>query len=242
LAGINLTETGSEILKSAQRLLSINDKIILECGSQTGLQIVRLGVPNLFAKSVLPKIVEEIRQKAPRAQLQICCDNSPNVLAHAALGYLDIAFAYGEAQDMADALGSWVEEIGWVRASGFAAPDGSGAAHQLSQRASGRSDRHRCAQAQQAALSNRVLGGRFRARFRGRAAGLGYLPLTRRLVPPILVIEEDTLPPLGNFMVGIFVREGFQRDGCATARGRFDGCRPSGGVRHRSGARLTSHF
>ncbi|MGZ3351631.1 MAG: LysR family transcriptional regulator, partial [Xanthobacteraceae bacterium] len=32
LAGINLTETGSEILKSAQRLLSINDKIILECG------------------------------------------------------------------------------------------------------------------------------------------------------------------------------------------------------------------
>lgn len=124
LAGINLTETGSEILKSAQRLLSINDKIILECGSQTGLQIVRLGVPNLFAKSVLPKIVEEIRQKAPRAQLQICCDNSPNVLRMLRLGYLDIAFAYGEAQDMADAMGSWVEEIGWVRASSFAAsPD-----------------------------------------------------------------------------------------------------------------------
>ncbi|MGZ3321041.1 MAG: LysR family transcriptional regulator [Xanthobacteraceae bacterium] len=209
LAGINLTETGSEILKSAQRLLSINDKIILECGSQTGLQIVRLGVPNLFAKSVLPKIVQEIRQKAPRAQLQICCDNSPNVLRMLRLGYLDIAFAYGEAQDMADALGSWVEEIGWVRASGFAAPDGPVPlisspnvlrVDQIATDALKRSKRP-----YQIVFSAVDFGARFAA----VAAGLGYLPLTRRLVPPNLVIEEDTLPPLGNFMVGIFVREDF---------------------------------
>ncbi len=209
LAGINLTETGSEILKSAQRLLSINDKIILECGSQTGLQIVRLGVPNLFAKSVLPKIVEEIRQKAPRAQLQICCDNSPNVLRMLRLGYLDIAFAYGEAQDMADALGSWVEEIGWVRASDFAAPDGpvplisSPNVLRVDQIATDALKRNK--RPYQIVFSAVDFGARFAA----VAAGLGYLPLTRRLVPPNLVIEEDTLPPLGNFMVGIFVREDF---------------------------------
>ena len=47
----------------------------------------------------------------------------------------------------------------------------------------------------------------FGARFAAVAAGLGYLPLTRRLVPPNLVIEEDTLRPLGDLMVGIFVRK-----------------------------------
>ena len=57
LAGINLTESGREILRSAQRLLSINDKIIFECGGELSLPIIRLGVPNLFARSVLPKIV-----------------------------------------------------------------------------------------------------------------------------------------------------------------------------------------
>jgi DNA-binding transcriptional LysR family regulator len=117
LAGVNLTEAGAEILKSAQQLLSINDRIIFESGEEAGLQIVRLGIPNLFAKSVLPKIVEEIKARYPKAQLQICCDNSPNVLRMLRMGYLDIAFAYGEANDMADAMGSWVEEIGWMRSS-----------------------------------------------------------------------------------------------------------------------------
>src|SRR5262249_35986935 len=72
LAGINLTESGLEILKSAQRLLSINDQIVFDSGNDLGLQIIRLGVPNLFARSVLPKIVAEIRSMAPHTQLQIC--------------------------------------------------------------------------------------------------------------------------------------------------------------------------
>ena len=210
LAGVNLTETGSEILRSAQQLLSINDKIIFEAGDQAGLQIVRLGIPNLFAKSVLPKIVEEIRARYPKAQLQVCCDNSPNVLRMLHMGYLDIAFAYGEASDMADAQGSWVEEIGWVRASNFtASPDAPVPlisspnvlrVDQIATDALKRSKRR-----YQIVFSAVDFGARFAA----VAAGLGYLPLTRRLVPPNLVIEEDTLPPLGDFMVGIFVRKDF---------------------------------
>ena len=165
----------------------------------------------MFAKSVLPKIVEEIRARYPKAQLQVCCDNSPNVLRMLRMGYLDIAFAYGEANDMADAMGSWVEEIGWVRASSFAAsPDRAGAAHPA---------RPTCYAVDQIATDALKRSKRryqivfsavdFGARFAAVAAGLGYLPLTRRLVPPNLVIEEHTLPPLGSFMVGIFVRKDF---------------------------------
>ena len=53
----------------------------------------------------------------------------------------------------------------------------------------------------------------FGARLAAVAAGLGYLPLTRRLVPPNFVIDDgdDTLPPLGSFKVGIFVRREFDK-------------------------------
>jgi DNA-binding transcriptional LysR family regulator len=214
LSGINLTESGLEILKSAQRLLSINDQIIFESGNDIGLQIIRLGVPNLFARSVLPKIVAEIRSMAPHTQLQICCDNSPNVLRMLRLGYLDIAFAYGDANDMADAMGSWVEDIGWVRASTLTVPPDDLVplisspnvlrVDQIATEALKRNNRR-----YQIVFSAVDFGARFAA----VAAGLGYMPLTRRLVPPHLVIETQALPPLGDFMVGIFVREEFKVSG-----------------------------
>jgi DNA-binding transcriptional LysR family regulator len=218
LSGINLTESGLEILKSAQRLLSINDQIIFESGNDIGLQIIRLGVPNLFARSVLPKIVQEIRTKTPNAQLQICCDNSPNVLRMLRLGYLDIAFAYGDANDMADAMGSWVEDIGWVRASNLTVPPDDPVplisspnvlrVDQIATEALKRNNRR-----YQIVFSAVDFGARFAA----VAAGLGYMPLTRRLVPPHLVIETQALPPLGDFMVGIFVREEFKVSGSLIA-------------------------
>jgi DNA-binding transcriptional LysR family regulator len=214
LSGINLTESGLEILKSAQRLLSINDQIVFESGNDIGLQIIRLGVPNLFARSVLPKIVAEIRSQAPSAQLQICCDNSPNVLRMLRLGYLDIAFAYGDANDMADAMGSWVEQIGWVRASNLVMPPDDAVplisspnvlrVDQIATEVLKRNNRR-----YQIVFSAVDFGARFAA----VAAGLGYMPLTRRLVPPNLVIEDHALPPLGDFMVGIFVREEFKVKG-----------------------------
>ena len=216
LSGINLTESGLEILKSAQRLLSINDQIVFESGNDIGLQIIRLGVPNLFARSVLPKIVEQIQSKAPNTQLQICCDNSPTVLRMQRLGYLDIVFAYGDADDMKDAMASWVEDIGWVRASSFKpAPDGPVPlisspnvlrVDQIATEALKRNNRR-----YQIVFSAADFGARFAA----VAAGLGYMPLTRRLVPTNLVFEEHALPPLGNFMVGIFVREEFKTKGIA---------------------------
>ena len=46
---INLTESGQEILRSAQRLLSINDKIIFECAASSPCRSFASATPNLFA-------------------------------------------------------------------------------------------------------------------------------------------------------------------------------------------------
>ena len=210
LSGITLTRDGSEILKSAQRMLSINDQIIFECGDDVGLHAIRVGVPSLFATNLLPDIVKEIRSKAPDAQVQICCDNSPNLLRIFRLGYLDIAFGYCDAKDAADAACFWTEDIGWVRAPDFAVhPDEPvpliGCPNVL------RVDQIAIEALKRSKRSYQVVFSAidFGARLAAVAAGLGYMPLTRRLVPPTFAIDDDTLPPLGSFKVGIFVRKEF---------------------------------
>jgi DNA-binding transcriptional LysR family regulator len=212
LSGITLTRGGLEILRSAQRMLSINDQIIFECGDDVGLRAIRVGVPSLFATNLLPEIVKEIRSKAPDAQLQICCDNSPNLLRIFRLGYLDIVFVYCDAKDAADAACCWTEEIGWMRAPDFTVRSDEpvplvGSPNVL------RVDQIAIEALKRSKRSYHVVFSAidFGARLAAVAAGLGYLPLTRRLVPPTLVIDDDTLPKLGSFKVGIFVRKEFDK-------------------------------
>jgi DNA-binding transcriptional LysR family regulator len=212
LSGITLTRDGLEILRSAQRMLSINDQIIFECGDDVGVRAIRVGVPSLLATNLLPGIVKEIRAKAPDAQLQICCDNSPYLLRIFRLGYLDIVFVYCDAKDAADAACVWTEEIGWVRAPDFAVdPDEPvplvGSPNVL------RVDQIAIEALKRSKRSYHVVFSAidFGARLAAVAAGLGYLPLTRRLIPPTFEIDDGTLPPLGSFKVGIFVRKEFDK-------------------------------
>jgi DNA-binding transcriptional LysR family regulator len=223
LSGINLTSGGAEVLKSAQQLLSINDQIVLQCGNEVGPLIVRLGVPNLYARNLLPGIVKKIRSCAPDVQMQIYCDNSPNLLRMQRLGYLDVAISYVDQKDIPDALCSWTEKIGWVRASN--APfEGIDPVPLISSPSVLQVDRvatealRRCKRRYRIAFSAADFGARFAA----VAAGLGYMPLSLRLMPPQLMVEEEALPELGHLMVGIFVRRGFEMKGLQSFVGALE--------------------
>jgi DNA-binding transcriptional LysR family regulator len=213
LSGINLTQSGTEVLKSAQRLLSINDQIVLQC-TEVGSSIIRLGVPNLFARNLLPEIVKQIRSSAPGVQMQICCDNSPNLLRMLRLGYLDVTISYADPKDLPDAQRSWGEKLGWVHAANLALGDAD-PVPLISSPSVLQVDRvatealKRCKRRYRIAFSAADFGARFAA----VAAGLGYMPLTQRLAPPELVVDEKALPALGHLMVGIFVRRGFEMKG-----------------------------
>jgi DNA-binding transcriptional LysR family regulator len=213
LSGINLTQSGTEVLKSAQRLLSINDQIVLQC-TDVGSSIIRLGMPNLFARNLLPEIVKQIRRSAPGVQMQIYCDNSPNLLRMLRLGYLDVTISYADPKDIPDALRSWGEELGWVHAANVALGDAD-PVPLISSPSVLEVDRvatealKRCKRRYRIAFSAADFGARFAA----VAAGLGYMPLTRRLAPSNLVVNEEALPALGHLMVGIFVRRGFEMKG-----------------------------
>src|SRR4051795_1385998 len=59
LSGVTLTECGREVLRHARRMLAVNDQIVSGGGLQSQAQVVRLGIPNLYAPTVLGRILEE---------------------------------------------------------------------------------------------------------------------------------------------------------------------------------------
>jgi len=59
LSGVTLTECGAEVLRYARRMLAINDQIVSGGGLQSHALVIRLGIPNLYAPTVLGRILEE---------------------------------------------------------------------------------------------------------------------------------------------------------------------------------------
>src|SRR6266850_547277 len=100
LSGVTLTVCGSEVLRQARRMLVINDQIVSSGGQQPNLQVIRLGIPNLFAQAKLKKIVTECRGKIGKSRLQIRCENSGSLLSSVRNGYLDLAFAMGDKEQL----------------------------------------------------------------------------------------------------------------------------------------------
>jgi DNA-binding transcriptional LysR family regulator len=202
----SLTERGLEVLKSARRLLSTNDQMLSQSRSGTDLQAVRVGIPNIFAGTLLPTIVNELRLRAPDMRPQICCDSSRGLLRSIRNGYLDLAFAFGEAVDMADADSSWPEEIVWTKA-----PELTWTRNLPVPLISSPNlyivDRLAAEALEKTKRPFRITYSAydFGARLAGAISGLGYLVNPRRLVPAALVIEGTSiLPSLPNLLIGIF--------------------------------------
>jgi DNA-binding transcriptional LysR family regulator len=208
LSGVNLTEAGEEVLRYARRILSINDQIVNYGGPQPQ-QVIRLGIPNLFASSKLRRILTECRDEKSNTRLQVCCDHSNGLLKSAQSGYLDLVFTLGEEAEMKHALTSWQEPLVWVRAREFKHPQGS-AVPLVSSPNVLLPDRMAMDALDRAGQRYEIVFTAFdmNARRAAVAAGLGYIPILRRLVPGDLQVEEaGVLPDLPSITLGIVGRE-----------------------------------
>jgi DNA-binding transcriptional LysR family regulator len=216
--GIGLTDRGSEVLKSARRMLSINDQILAASGAHTSTPVIRVGIPNIFAVEILHKLATNRTIRAANSILQICCDSSHTLLQKVREGYLDIACVIGDAPEIAEASGSWLEEFVWVRAP-EAMLDGSSAIPLIGSPHRGLSDR--IAMEALARVNRRceiifIAYDRI-ARHAAAAAGLGYLTMPRRVVPPTLVVEDPgRLPALRPINAGLITRDGVDPDELAS--------------------------
>src|SRR5215510_14403738 len=64
LSGVTLTECGTEVLRHARRMLSINDQIVSGAPHQQQSQVIRLGIPNLYTPNKLGQILTECATSA----------------------------------------------------------------------------------------------------------------------------------------------------------------------------------
>src|SRR5262249_4760573 len=115
LSGVSLTDAGTEVLRHARRILSINDQIVVGAGQQPNLHVVRIGIPNLYAPMILARILDACGGAAGQARVQVRCDHSSGLLRSIRAGYLDLVYALGFDDAMKDALATWSTDLVWMR-------------------------------------------------------------------------------------------------------------------------------
>jgi DNA-binding transcriptional LysR family regulator len=207
-SGINLTTRGEQALKSARRLLAINDELILACGTQHPLHGVRLGIPNISA-AALRMIVSAFQRETGHGRIKICCDHSLGLLESVRSGYLDLAFVFADKADMGNAVASWSEDLVWVRAPDLVLQPG-GVVPLISspnwllpdRRATEALDRAK----QPYEIVFSAFDGSSRLAAVGAAAGCMVIPRSH-VSPPLVIEDSGILPDVGTITAGIITRE-----------------------------------
>ena len=206
-------------------MLSINDQILAFSGAHTSTPVIRVGMPSVFAVDILQKLRTNRTICAANFILQISCDSSNNLLQRVRDGYLDIACVISDESEVEDAAISWHEAFAWTRAPA-AMLDGGPAIPLIGSSHRGLSDR---VAMEALAKANRRCEITFFAydriaRHAAAAAGMGYLAMPRRIVPPDLVIEDPgRLPPLRPVSAGFITRDGVDPDELAPLAEALEG-------------------
>jgi len=207
-SGMSLTMRGEQALKSARRLLAINDELVVACGTQNRLHGIRLGIPNISAEA-LRKIIGAFRRETGQGRIRICCDHSIGLLESIRSGYLDLAFVFADQAEMRDAVTSWSEELVWVRAPDLVLEPG-GVVPLISSPNWLVPDRRATEALDRTKRPYEIVFSAFDGSSRIAAVGaaVGCMAMPRSHVPPSLVIEDSgILPEVGSTTAGIIVRE-----------------------------------
>ncbi len=107
------TEAGEELLGYARQILRLNDEAVALLAGPTLSGHLRLGIPNEFAGSYLPRILGRFAREYPSLTLEVTCDLSNHLLARLQKHELDLAVAIHRTPVSA-ALDHWSEDLVWV--------------------------------------------------------------------------------------------------------------------------------
>ena len=207
-SGMNLTARGEQALKSARRLLAINDELVVACGTQQPLQGLRLGLPNISAEG-LRSVIGAFRRETGHGRIRICCDHSIALLESVRNGYLDLAFLFADKSEMKDAVTSWPEDLVWVRAPDLVLERG-GVVPLISSPNWLVPDRRATEALDRTKRPYEIVFSAFDGSSRMAAVGaaVGCMAMPRSHVPRSLVVDDSgMLPDLGPITAGIIVRE-----------------------------------
>jgi DNA-binding transcriptional LysR family regulator len=91
--GLKVTEEGEVLLGFARRMLDINDSAVTRLAKSRISGQVRLGIPNDFEVSFLPRLLSQFGQAHPEVTLEVNCDLSVKLLKDFQQGHYDLVLA-----------------------------------------------------------------------------------------------------------------------------------------------------
>lgn len=91
--GLQVTEEGEVLLGFARRMLDINDSAVTRLAKSRISGQVRLGIPNDFEVSFLPRLLSQFGQAHPEVCLEVNCDLSVTLLKDFQQGHYDLVLA-----------------------------------------------------------------------------------------------------------------------------------------------------
>jgi DNA-binding transcriptional LysR family regulator len=211
--GVSLTPHGEMVVGYARRLLSINDHIVHLGGGPRSELSIRIGTPNDFVASILPRTLAGMRARCPDVRFVVRTNFCEPLLRELRGGELDVVV--GLSMNPAyDARHSWAHDLVWARgATTRIDPE-----HPVPLVRYGES----CVYHQLATTALKSAGLDWEDVFTGPsaaslanavAAGLGVMAVMRERAEEhgMTVWQDAPLPPLPNLYSGIFVREGGAR-------------------------------
>ncbi|GBD44937.1 HTH-type transcriptional regulator GltR [bacterium HR40] len=89
--GLELTADGLLLLEHARRILRVHAEALAAFADDPLSGDVRIGAPDDYASSFLPRILARFAESHPRVRVELVCEPSPQLLPRLAAGSLDLA-------------------------------------------------------------------------------------------------------------------------------------------------------
>lgn len=115
---VSITPTGEALKVYAKRILTANDTALSQIRHHEVEGRVRIGAPDDYAALVLPRILSIISKEHPRLQIEIVCENTPDLLNALNRSDLDIAIGVHTPDAVFGQIICY-EPLHWVAAQGY---------------------------------------------------------------------------------------------------------------------------
>lgn len=117
---VKLTLFGETLIDYARRMLALNDEVIARVNEPQLEGVLRLGVPEDFATTYMPRILGEFTKNHPLIALEVTCDLTLTLMEGFHAGRYDMVLVKREPTMRAGGVRVWREPLVWVAADGFA--------------------------------------------------------------------------------------------------------------------------
>jgi DNA-binding transcriptional LysR family regulator len=225
-SGLVLTDRGELVVRYARRMLAMNDQILSLGGGQAHTRLLRLGLPLLFAREVLHKVLKIEAQCGHDTEIQILCESSDELRRRLGAGYIDIAFFINPTERPPQIAIEWTEPWVWVGAPALTLNKDDKIPLIVTP-----SDRFTIEFIEKTGRPYvvRFMAPSLGARLDAMRAGVGFMGLAARLVTDDMqVITGDTLPTFPDTAAGVYLREGLEAGSIADVLEAFiTACKPA---------------